>query len=151
MTLVRASKPGQRVATTAALAAAAVASALIAACQTLPQIPAALTAAEFFQRAQDASSSQSYRAALSYYEEFRIRFSDDRAEVPRLVWADYEVAFLHHKLGNDALAIEQLEALLTRYGNAEAGDWQRGPETLARRVLVELRQPSAATDAAGST
>ncbi len=119
----------------------------LTACQTLPDIPDDLSPAEFFQRAQDTSSSRNYRAALAYYEEFRARFAASGEEVARLAWADYEIAFLHHKLGDDDLAIEQLEALLARYAEPDAAAWPRGPETLARRVLVELRtSPPADTD-----
>ena len=134
----RAVRWGVRGATVAALVA-------LAACQTQLAIPEDLAPAEFFQRAQDASSSRNYRAALRYYEEFRTRFGDDQGEVVRQVWVEYEIAFLHHKLGNDTLAIEQLEGLLTRYAEPAAAAWPRGPETLARRVLAELRAP--ATDA----
>jgi hypothetical protein len=118
--------------------------AALSACQTIVDIPPDLSPAGFFQAAQDASSGRNPRAAMAYYEEFRVRFGDDPNELARLLWADYEVAFLHHKLGDDARAVNLLRELIDHYADSTSADWPVGPETLARRVLAELEADAAA-------
>jgi len=120
--------------------------AAISGCQTTIDIPPDLSPASFFQEAQNASTGRDPRAAMAYYEEFRNRFGDDPNELTRLLWADYEVAFLHHKLGDDDTARDLLRDLVRRYDEPEAAKWPRGPETLAGRVLAKLeagQSPSA--------
>ena len=123
---------------------------LLVACQSAVEIPPDLTPADMFQEAQDASATRNYRAAMAYYEEFGNRFGESPAELERLLWADYEVAFLHHKLGDDAAAIVLFDELVASYEKAEATAWPPGPLTLARRVLADLRPAPADPETGGS-
>ncbi len=76
-----------------------------------------LTPDQYFQRAIEASDKDNYRLALRYYEAFQAKFPNDAA---RNIWASYEIALLHHKLGDDDKAIELFDQLLARYENQPA-------------------------------
>jgi tetratricopeptide (TPR) repeat protein len=125
---------------------------IVAGCQsTVDPKQLDLTPDQYFQRAIDASEKDNYRLALSYYEAFQAKFPDD---LERNAWASYEIAFLYHKLGNDAKAIELFDKLLQRYADQKEGSPQMppGPRVLAQKVkgniLKHSPRPAAAPEAA---
>jgi tetratricopeptide (TPR) repeat protein len=130
----------------AAVAAAAV---MLGACATrLPVIEESLTPAQFFQRAQEASDVAHYQVAMYYYETFLERFPN---ETDRDLWAKYEVAFLYHKMGKNAVAIEHFDALLQEYASGPA-DLPQGPKILAEKVRARLQeQLESGAPSAGAT
>jgi outer membrane protein assembly factor BamD (BamD/ComL family) len=115
------------------LALAAVA--FLAGCASTPaEIPQGLTAAEVFQHAQDAVDKTDYALALRYYATVKSAYPDDLTHV---VWADYEIAFLNHKLGKNAEALALINEMLDTYKDS----WDTlPPETSAPRVLAEKLQ-----------
>jgi outer membrane protein assembly factor BamD (BamD/ComL family) len=92
-----------------------------------------LTAAEFFQRAQDASDKGNYTLAIQYYEQFQAKYPEDTAHQ---AMSAYEIAMLYHKMGNNAKAIELLDALLARYQAGEA--LPDAPRILATKLRARL-------------
>ena len=93
-----------------------------------PVIPPDLSAAETFQRAQDAADSGNYALAIRYYAAFRQSHPEN---TDRDVWAQYEIAFNYHKMGKNTVAIGLLGKLLQEY--------QTGGDSLppAPRILAQ--------------
>ena len=85
---------------------------------TVDPLEQELTPDQYFQRAIEASDRDNYRLAMRYYEAFQAKYPDD---LQRNIWASYEIAFLHHKLGNDDKCIEMIDALLAKYENRGRG------------------------------
>ena len=115
--------------------------ALVLGCATpLPPVDADLTPAEFFQAAQESASSRKYTRAMGYYQAYKARYGADptREETTRLLWADYEIAFLHHKMGDDETAIRLLRELIQRFEEPEALNYPSAPRIMALRVIAEL-------------
>lgn len=105
-------------------------------CRTLDQsVDESLSAAEFFQRAQEASDARDYPLAMRYYETFLRVHPEDQE---RTLWAAYEIAFLYHKMGDDRKAVELFDALLARYRSPESEGWPQGPRMLAQKVRDSL-------------
>ena len=144
----RMGRPEQALAGAAVILVSAV---LLASCATTAPEMADLTPAEYFQRAQEATAQQDYGLALRWYAAFRERFADDPSpeQITRLLWAEYETAFLYHKMNDDATALRLLRELVSRYQQPNAADYPAGPRVLAQRVITEL-DPDAA-DAAPAT
>ena len=88
---------------------------------------------EYFQKAIEAADSGYYKLALRYYEVYSEKFPDDR---DGNLWAAYEIAFLHHKLGDDKKAVELFDQLLDRY-ETEQG-LLPAPRILAERVKADI-------------
>ena len=119
---------------------------LLASCTSSPDdLTGEITPAEYFQRAQEATAASDYRNAMAWYEAFRERYADDPTPGQQnlLLWAEYEVAFLHHKMGDDRTALRLLRELVQRYEAPEAATYQPAPRILALRVISEL-EPTAA-------
>ena len=137
-----------------AYAAAILASAaLLAGCVTAsPELAEGLTPAEYFQRAQEATAQNDYGLALRWYAAFRERFADDPSpqQMARLVWAEYETAFLHYKMGDDETALRLLHALVRSYEQPAAAAYPDGPRVLALRVITELDPAAAAAEEAAA-
>jgi len=88
---------------------------LLASCASQPRtLPDGLTAAEIFQRAQDAADHGDYALGITFYQECQKRYPDDKSH---MVWASYEIAFLYHKMGKNDKAAVLIDALLTQYAN----------------------------------
>jgi len=142
----------QRIPAAPAYAAAIlVGAALLAGCVTAsPELAEGLTPAEYFQRAQEATAQHDYGLAMRWYAAFRERFADDPSpqQVARRLWAEYETAFLYHKMGDDETALRLLRALVRSYEQPAAADYPEGPRALALRVITEL-DPAAAAAAEG--
>ena len=103
-------------------------------CQsTVDPLEEDLNKKEYFQKAIEASDSRNYKLALRYYEVFKEKFPDDR---DGNLWAAYEIAFLHHKLGDDDMAVELFDQLLARY-ETEQG-LPPAPRILAERVKSNI-------------
>ena len=107
--------------------------ALMLSCKTtIDQHDTDLTPDQFFQQAIDAVDSGNYKLALSYYEGFLERYPDD---LDRGIWAQYEIAFLHHKMGDDRGALELFNALLELYRTKPADVvYPTAPYVLTNRV-----------------
>ena len=126
-----------------------VAAALLAGCVTAsPELAEGLTPAEYFQRAQEATAHHDYGLAMRWYAAFRERFADDPSpqDMARLLWAEYETAFLYHKMGDDETALRLLRALVRSYEQPEAAGYPAGPRVLALRVITELDPAAAASE-----
>jgi tetratricopeptide (TPR) repeat protein len=122
----------------------------VAGCRTQPQvIPPDLSAAESFQRAQDAADAGDYALAIRYYKTFR----DNNPNNPdRDIWALYEIAFNYHKMGKNATAAPLLDQLLQLYQN-DTGNLPAAPRILAQKLKDRLGPevaPAAAPSTAGS-
>ncbi len=124
------------------LAAAALLS--LSSCKSAPQaVPADLSPAEYFQRAQDAAEKGDFSLALRYYQSFQERFPDD---VEHGAWASYEIGFLYHKMGNNKKCMALLDDLLARYAKGEK--LPDAPRILAQRVKTRLQAEAASAPAA---
>ncbi|HTO22595.1 MAG TPA: hypothetical protein VMF68_11400 [Spirochaetia bacterium] len=120
----------------AVLAAAVLAGVLVlASCASGPEkIPPGLSAVDIFQRAQDASDRGDYQLAIRYYSLIATEYPDD---VNHLTWATYEIAFLYHKMGKDAVALARINELLDQY--ASQGDkLPPAPRVLAAKLRTRL-------------
>ncbi len=92
-----------------------------------------LTPAEMFQRAQDASSSGDFSRSLDYYRLFKQKYPEDKE---RGAWAEYEIALIYHKVGDDAESIRLFNELLDRYAKGET--LPEGPRILAEKVKAKI-------------
>jgi outer membrane protein assembly factor BamD (BamD/ComL family) len=104
-----------------------------------PVIPDGLTAAEIFQRAQDAVGKGDYTLAITYYSLVPKNYPDDKEHG---AWASYEIAFLYHKMGKNDTALTLLQQLLDQY--ASAGDTlPPAPRILAQDLKIRLQPKTA--------
>lgn len=114
---------------------------IFTACKTIPdpeEIEKDLTPAELFQLAQEeVIERNNYKAAMVYYQTFLQRYPDD---IQGQVIAEYEIAFLYHKMGEDETAIRLFEALLEKYEGPNADVLPQWPEVLSRKVLSLIRE-----------
>jgi outer membrane protein assembly factor BamD (BamD/ComL family) len=109
--------------------------ALLSSCATQSRtLQEGLTAGEIFQRAQDAADRGDYALGISFYTVCQQKYPDDK---DHKVWADYEIAFLYHKMGKDDKAAALLKDLLAEY--ADAGDTlPPAPRLLAEKLKARL-------------
>jgi outer membrane protein assembly factor BamD (BamD/ComL family) len=120
----------------------------LAGCRTsIDSIEQDLTPEQYFQKAIEATDNNNFRLAMAYYQSFLEKYPDDLA---RNLWASYEVAFLHYKMGNESRALELFDELIARYEEAdEEAGWPQGPLVLAVKVkgniLAERRTDQTAT------
>jgi len=111
---------------------------LVTSCQTgPPDIPEGLSQAEMFQRAQEAADSEKWETALAYYNTFLERYPDDRANG---VAAQYEIAFIHYKMGRYATSEQEFNALLARYEGDQADQLPAWPRVLSEKVLKKVQE-----------
>ena len=117
----------------------ALAAVALCSCATKPAvIPEGLSAAEIFQRAQDAADRNDFALGISYYSLVEKSFPDDKDHI---AWASYEIAFLYHKMGQNDLALKLANELLARY--AAAGDTlPAAPQVLAQNLKKRLEAES---------
>ncbi|MGO9308810.1 MAG: hypothetical protein ACLQDL_07295 [Spirochaetia bacterium] len=116
-------------------AAGAAALLLLVSCKSGPTtIPPGLSAAEIFQRAQDASDRGDYLLGIRYYSLIPTSFPDD---VVHMTWSSYEIAFLYHKMGKNDKALSLFNDLLDTY--AKEGDTlPPAPKILATKLKARL-------------
>jgi len=108
---------------------------LLASCASGPTtIPPGLSAAEIFQRAQDASDRGNYLLGIRYYSLIQTSYPDD---IGHLTWAEYEIAVLYHKMGKNDTALSLINALLDRYGK-EGDTLPAAPRVLAVKLKARL-------------
>jgi len=119
-------------------------------CASQPKaIPPDLSAAEVFQRAQDAADKGDYALAIRYYTTFR---ENNPNNPDRDIWALYEIAFNSHKMGKDATALALLDQLLKQY-QSDTGNLPPAPRILALKLkerLVPIVPPPSTTPATAS-
>jgi len=125
-----------RPATTAILLLASIGVVLfVAACRSAPPVVTeGLSAAEVFQRAQDAAEKGDSLAAIRYYEAFKEKRPDD---LERVAWASYEIAFLYHKMKKNDTALVLLDQLLAVYAN-EGDGLPPAPRILAEKLKSRI-------------
>lgn len=125
-----------RPATTAILLLALIGAVLfVAACRSAPPVVTeGLSAAEVFQRAQDAAEKGDSLAAIRYYEAFKEKRPDD---LERVAWASYEIAFLYHKMKKNDTALVLLDQLLAVYAN-EGDGLPPAPRILAEKLKSRI-------------
>lgn len=134
--------------------ALAVAVLVASGCQSAPDpMTEDLKPDQYFQRANDASEKDNHRLAMRYYEAFQAKYPND---AQRNAWASYEIALIHHKLGNDDKALELIDALLAKYENPPQGaaPLPAGPRVLAQKVkknILDSRKPAAPKSPAPAT
>ena len=106
-----------------------------ASCASGPTIiPAGLSAAEIFQRAQDASDHGNYPLGIRYYSLIPSTYPDD---VSHRTWALYEIAFLYHKMGRNDTALSLIKDLLAKY-DKEGDTLPPAPRVLAAKLKPRL-------------
>lgn len=98
-------------------------------------IPPNLSAAEIFQRAQDASDRGDYTLAIRYYDTVPTSFPDD---INHVTWASYEIAFLYHKMGKPAQSLALINKLLDQY-DKEGDKLPPAPRVLAAKLKIRLQ------------
>lgn len=126
---------------------------LLASCASSPDdLTGEITPAEYFQQAQEATAAGNYGGAMAWYEAFRQRYAESPTPGQQnlLLWAEYEVAFLHHKMGDDRTAVRLLGELIDRYETPEAATYAPAPRILALRVIEELQPGTAAAGGSGA-
>src|SRR4030042_2067217 len=67
---------------------------------------------DYFQRAQERAEKRDYSNAITYYYKCKEKFPDN---LEKNIWASYEIAFLYHKMRDDAKAIELLDGVIALY------------------------------------
>ena len=118
------------------IAAFLIAVALAASCVSGPLvIPEDLTAAELFQRAQEASDRNRYNTSLQYYETVLERFPFDSDLVCA---AEYEIAFIHYKQKKYELSKAGFNALLERYNTPDEALLPPQFKILANKILTTI-------------
>jgi outer membrane protein assembly factor BamD (BamD/ComL family) len=123
--------------------------ALLGSCRSTPAPVdvSSLSAPKLVQAAQGEADKGNYRLALDYYRALRDRFPD---QTERVLWASYEIAFLTHKMGEDAEAIRLFDELIQDYAARNDPQLPQGPLVLARKVrenLIEDQNAAAAKKA----
>ena len=124
------------------LIAASAGASLLLGCQTpVLEITDQMHPPEFFQAARTAVGQRNYQVAIEYYWFYLERFPAAAYpdELERNLWAEYEIAFMHHKLAEDQNAIELLGQLVAKYDGEGGEDLPPAQGRLARRVLEELQ------------
>jgi outer membrane protein assembly factor BamD (BamD/ComL family) len=102
------------------------------ACQSAPPtFDANMKPEDYFQRAQERSEQGDYANAVAYYYKFKEVYPNN---LEKNIWASYEIAFLYHKMGDDAKALKGLDELLTLYSQDKSGVLPKAPKTLAEKV-----------------
>lgn len=105
---------------------------VIFSCQSQePVYTADMKPEDYFQQAQDRADRGEYQTAIAIYYKMKETFPDN---LEKNTWATYEIAFLYHKMGNDAKALEMLDELLALYTQDQRGVLPASPKKLAEMV-----------------
>lgn len=124
----------------AALATLAVIALLFTACATqitIAEVPADLSPAQLFQRAQDCLNRDEFDNARVYVKAFKERFPEEKVKD---LEADYLLAQLLVKENKPAEALEAFKALSARYQEAEAGSYPQWVKILADKLVAKLEK-----------
>jgi outer membrane protein assembly factor BamD (BamD/ComL family) len=120
------------------LAASLAAASLLGACATTaPVVPEGLTAREIIQKAQEATDKYDWSGAESYYLIALQRYSSDLQTVCA---CEYEIAFIHYKLGEYAVAKDGFTKLLGRYQGADAQLLPQQYKVLSEAILKKVTE-----------
>jgi outer membrane protein assembly factor BamD (BamD/ComL family) len=118
------------------------ATAFLASCSSGPAvIPPGLSAAEIFQRAQDATDRGDYPLGIRYYSVVETTYPED---INHLTWASYEIAVSYHKMGRNELALSLVNDLLDKYAK-DAAALPPAPRVLALKLKARLEEMSPKT------
>ncbi len=108
----------------------------LSACKTIDTNLAPNTPTEvYFQRAQQASDEYEYQDSLKIYAELLARTDID---MNTRVSAQYEVAFLHFKMGDYPLAKEQFQNILKLYNDPTLSNLPIWVQILSTKILKEI-------------
>jgi tetratricopeptide (TPR) repeat protein len=100
---------------------------------------------DYFQRAQEYAERGDYTTALSLYYKLKETFPDN---LEKNTWASYEIAFINHKMGDDAKALKLLDELLALYTQDKSGLLPKAPKALAQKVrdnIINKDKPNLTT------
>jgi tetratricopeptide (TPR) repeat protein len=100
-------------------------------------VPEGLSPAEIIQRAQEASDRNRYNVALQYYQALRER---NPGNDEMICTAEYEIAFIHYKQKDYALAKNEFNALLERYEAPGGYNLPQEFKILANIVLKRIEE-----------
>jgi len=108
---------------------------LLGSCASAPvQIEQDLSPTQILQKAQEASDAGKYKLALRYYQLFLEKYPEERE---RSLWARYEIALLHHKMGDDETALNLFNELIQMYAGGGEG-LPQGPWILAKKAVAKI-------------
>lgn len=94
-----------------------------------------ISSVEIFQKAYEATDMRNYSLAISYYKAYMERFPDD---IKGCIWAEYEIAFLYHKMGNDDKSLELFNELLKKYEGEDTDLLPEAPKVLSEKVIQAI-------------
>jgi len=87
--------------------------AITSSCATIPrQIDPLWTEDFFFKNAQIAMDENRYKTALFYYEVLLVRYPEN---LPRVIAAEYELTFIHYKMGHYKEAEKGYNDIIKKY------------------------------------
>ncbi len=89
----------------------------------------------YFQRAQQASDQYDYQTSLKIYTELLAKKDLDMST---RVSAMYEVAFLHFKMGDRALAKTQFQKILNMYNDPTLSNLPIWVQILSTKIIKEI-------------
>ncbi len=90
---------------------------------------------DYFQLAQDRAEKKDYATAIAYYYKCKEKFPDN---LEKNTWASYEIAFLYHKMRDDAKALVLLDELLSLYQQDKSRVLPQAPKLLAEQVRENI-------------
>jgi tetratricopeptide (TPR) repeat protein len=93
--------------------------------------------AEYFQKAEIASQKNCYDVAISYYQKFLEKYPNN---IEKGIWAEYEIAMLYHKKGENEKALGMFKDILARYDSDTSGTLPPAPKTLTQRVITNIEK-----------
>jgi outer membrane protein assembly factor BamD (BamD/ComL family) len=115
------------------IVSATLVAALVVACAGAPKVIAPdLSPRELIQKAQEATDTYNYKAAIAYYSALSERFGSDPLYKTT---ADYEIAFIAYKEGHYAEAKDGFEALIARYEGPDGASLPPRYLILSKKVL----------------
>lgn len=117
--------------------ALALASALVLSCQAIPKDIDTKNDREIIQLAQEASDTNSWSKAKTYYQMVLDRKPEDMAIVCA---CEYEIAFIDYKAGRYAEAEKGFQALLARYEGEDAKLLPQEYLFLAQKILPKAQK-----------
>ena len=108
----------------------------LASCKTVDSNIAPNSPTEiYFQRAQQASDQYDYATSLKIYQELLARQDID---MTTRISAQYEVAFLHFKMGRKAEAKEEFQKILNTFNDPTQSNLPIWVQILSTKILKEM-------------
>ena len=109
--------------------------ALLSCASSPPTYTADMTPEDYLQMAQERADRGEYQIAIDVYYKMKETFPNN---LEKNIWASYEIAFLYHKMGNDAKSLELLDELLTLYSQDQRNVLPKAPKILAEQVKSNI-------------